>query len=416
MMACLADLMPLPPFLNVKENRMLALSRVLAVLVLLGCVVAPTMADSPSCACPLEAAMQKLPSLVFTVDGETTQCDKHAADLADQNEAPIRYVVQQLYDNKADAQKALISTTENLLASFATASTCKSSGTTTIAGQKIDCAKSAAKLAAAVETATKLVQVSYKVGDEQCNCPNKAKQLAEKSGEKVTFVVNNEETCCPTSNKLNLARAKYRAALQTVSTKIDGATSGKSDAKCQGCPVEAGMNGLPRLAFAVGGETTSCDKHAATLAKNSESAIQFAVQQSFDSKEQAMLAMVTSTESLVEQFATLTTCKKSGTTTIAGRKLHCSTTASRIAGDVKDAMDAVKVSFVVGDKTCHCPNEAQTLAKASGSKPLFVVGGEKTSCELTNRLNVARAKYRAAVQALAKQVSTEDGTAAKSQS
>jgi len=80
-------------------------------------------------------------------------------------------------------------------------------------------------------------------------------------------------------------------------------------------------------------------------------------------------------------------------------------------------MDAVKVSFVVGDKTCHCPNEAKTLAKASGAKRLFVVGDEKTSCELTSRrLNLARAKYRAAVQALAKQVSAEDGATDESQS
>ena len=397
------------------------ITRLLAIPVLLGCVVAPAAADSPSCACPLEAAMQKLPALVFEVAGETTQCDKHAAQLADQNKAAVQYVVQQLYASKAEAQNALISTSENLLADFTTARSCKVSGTTSIAGQKLECAQSAAKLAAAVEGAIKMVQVSYKVGDDQCDCPNKAQQLAADSGENVTFVVNDQETCCPIGNKLNLVRAKYRAALQTVSATIAAEASNESDAKCKGCPVEAGMNGLPRLAFVVGGETTGCEKHAAklhaaNLAEKSDSKIEFAVQQSFEGKEQAMLALVASTESLLDQFATPSKCEVSGTTTIAGKKLHCSETAAKIALDVRQAIDAVRVSFVVGDKKCDCPNEAQALAKASGAKRLFVVGDQQTSCELTSRLNLARAKYRAAVQALAKQASADSGASADSQS
>ena len=79
-----------------------------------------------------------------------------------------------------------------------------------------------------------MVQVSYKVGDQQCDCPNKAKQLAAESGEKVTFVVNDQETCCPIGSKLNLARAKFRAALQTVSATIDDKTTDGSGSKCSG--------------------------------------------------------------------------------------------------------------------------------------------------------------------------------------
>ncbi len=45
--------------------------------------------------------------------------------------------------------------------------------------------------------------------------------------------------------------------------------------------------------------------------------------------------------------------------------------------------------------------EAATLAKSSGAKKEFVVAGEKTCCEMTARLNLARAKYKAAVEALA---------------
>jgi len=404
------------PVLDLKEKRMQAIPRLLAITLVLGCVVAPVAADPPPCACPLEAAMQKLPTLAFDVGGEVTQCDKHAAQLAEQNDSAVTFVVQQLYGSKAEAQAALISTSENLLTSFTTAKSCKVSGTTSIAGKNLECAQSAAKLATAVEEALQMVQVSFKVGDEQCNCPNQAKQLATDSGEKVTYVVNDQETCCPINNKLNLVRAKYRAALQTVSATIGAEASNESSAKCQGCPVEAGMNGLPRLAFVVGSETTGCDKHAADLAEKTDSKIQFAVQQSFAGKEQAMLALVSSTETLLEQFATPSKCAVSGTTTIAGKQLHCSETAAKIARDVREAVDAVKVSFVVGDKKCHCPNEAKALAEASGAKRLFVVGDVETSCELTSRLNLARAKYRAAVEALAKQAAAQSGAPQSSQS
>lgn len=389
---------------------MQALSRVLAVLVLLAGVVAPAMAESSSCGCPLQAAMQKLPSLVFAVDGETTSCDKHAATLAKNSDASMKYVVQQLFDSKADAQAALISKTEDMLASFTTASTCEHSGTTTIAGQKMSCAKSAAKLADAVEEATKLVQVSYRVGAEECNCPSKAKQLAKNSDEKVTFVVNGEETCCPTTNKLNIARAKYQAALQTVSATTEAVS--QSGSPCKGCPVEAGMSSLPEMAFVVGGEATSCDKHAASLAESSDAKIQFAVRQSFDNKQQAMQVMVAMTEAMVNDFATPSTCEKSGTTTVAGQKLHCSKTAAKLASDVREAMQTVNVSYEVDGKTCHCPNEATSVAKSTGAEKLFVVNGEKTSCELTSRLNLARAKYRAAIETLAKQASAVEKDAA----
>ncbi len=395
---------------------MQTLSRLSAILVLLGCVAAPAMADSPSCGCQLQTAMQKLPSLVFAVGGETTGCDQHAASLAEKSDAPLKFVVQQLFDNKAEAQQALVAKTEHMLAAFTTASTCKASGTTTIAGQKMSCPTSAAKLADAVKSATDMVEVSFKVGDEQCNCPTMAKQLAEKSGKEITFVVNNEETCCPTTSKLNVVRAKYEAALQTVSKSADCDKCTKGDSDCQGCPVTAGMNNLPRLAFVVSGEATTCDKHAATLAEKKDAKIQFAVQQSFENKEQAMLMLVSMTEAMVDEFATPATCQKSGTTTIAGKEMHCSATASKIALDLKQAMDSVKVSYKVGDKTCHCPNEAQAVAKASGEETLFVVNGEKTSCELTNRLNVARAKYRAALQTLANQAAADDADSAESQS
>jgi len=66
-----------------------------------------------------------------------------------------------------------------------------------------------------------------------------------------------------------------------------------------------------------------------------------------------------------------------------------------------NAMKSVRLTYVVGDEACDCPHAAASLAKTSGKPKLFVVGNEKTECEVTARLNLARAKYRAMVEALA---------------
>jgi hypothetical protein len=62
----------------------------------------------------------------------------------------------------------------------------------------------------------------------------------------------------------------------------------------------------------------------------------------------------------------------------------------------------VAMKYVVGEKSCECPVEAKEIAAQSGEKTIYVVNGEKTECEMTARLNLARAKYKAAVEALAK--------------
>ena len=58
------------------------------------------------------------------------------------------------------------------------------------------------------------------------------------------------------------------------------------------------------------------------------------------------------------------------------------------------------MTYMVGEKECHCPVEAEKLAKDSGDPTVFVVAGESTGCNVTARLNLARAKYKAAVVAV----------------
>jgi hypothetical protein len=74
-------------------------------------------------------------------------------------------------------------------------------------------------------------------------------------------------------------------------------------------------------------------------------------------------------------------------------------------------MDSVAISYKVGDKTCSCPVEAKTLAETSKAKTIYIVENQETECEMTARLNVARAKYKAALMATAPATSAVASTA-----
>ena len=131
-------------------------------------------------------------------------------------------------------------------------------------------------------------------------------------------------------------------------------------------------------------------------------------EKAYPTKQVATVALAEATEKYVAAFATPKTCAESGKTTVAGKELCCEVMATERATLAKKAMAKVNMTYLVGEKECHCPTEASTLAKSSGSEQLFVVAGEKTCCSATARLNLARAKYKAAVEALAKSDGPKD--------
>lgn len=172
---------------------------------------------------------------------------------------------------------------------------------------------------------------------------------------------------------------------------------------CSACPVTAAMNKLPKITFAVGETKTCCPKTASKLAVEQATDIVYLVgKEEFTDADKAKFALVSATEKFVDSFANPHVCKVSGTTTIAGQSTKCSKTAAKLASLVADATKSIHLTFAVGEETCDCPHAAASLAKSTGKPKLFVVGKEKTECEVTARLNLARAKYRAVVEALAK--------------
>lgn len=181
-----------------------------------------------------------------------------------------------------------------------------------------------------------------------------------------------------------------------------GCCPGKSACSSESCPVETAMAKLPKMTYLVGTEATCCSESAETLAKAADQPIQFVVgDETFDSKAAAMTVLVSTTEAMVAEFTSASKCEVSGTTTIAGRTCKCPVEAGQTVEKVNSAVTLVVMNYKVGEETCSCPCAAKTLAKKAGVSPVFVVDGVETSCELTARLALARAKYKAAVQAIA---------------
>jgi hypothetical protein len=198
-------------------------------------------------------------------------------------------------------------------------------------------------------------------------------------------------------------------AAETVSTEAGKSCAGEScsmsGSECEGgsCPIESAMAKLPKMTYMVGTESTCCSASAETLATKHDAPVQFVVdEKTYDSKDEAMVALAESTETFVSTFASTHKCEVSGKMTVAGLSTTCSATAGKRAALAKKAMDGVDMTYLVGTESCSCPMQAASMAKTSGEKKQFVVAGETTCCSVDARVKLAHAKYKAAVEALAK--------------
>ena len=187
--------------------------------------------------------------------------------------------------------------------------------------------------------------------------------------------------------------------------------------QCQPCAVGKAMEALPKLVYKIGDESTTSPVQAGRIARKTKHKIQFTVQDKvFKEEAVAFAALVDMTEQFVADFAKPRKCEESGSTIVAGKSLCCDVAAGEVAGLVQKAMDNVKVTYMVGKETVCCPDAAKALAKESSEKVIQLVAGQKCGgCSSTTRLNLARAKYKAAIEALlaADQENSETNAEAK---
>lgn len=191
------------------------------------------------------------------------------------------------------------------------------------------------------------------------------------------------------------------------------AKSGKVAAKseCAACPLTAAMDELPKISFVIAGEASACAKSAET-AKAAGKEVKYVVAgKEICCDKMAKDAHVEAVEKFVGSFASTHACDASGKTFVGTKGYACSQHAGSVASVAKKAMEGVKVTHVVAGKEYCCPEEAGKVAKESGEAVTYVIAEEKTQCAKTNRMNLAVAKYKAAVMAIAEAESKEDATA-----
>ena len=189
--------------------------------------------------------------------------------------------------------------------------------------------------------------------------------------------------------------------------KCDGEKAGD----CSTCKTADAMKELPTMTYKVGTEATCCADSAAKMAEESKAPIVYVVgTEEFETKDAAFVSLVEQTEAKVDEFVKPCKCEVSGTTTIAGEKCSCPIQAGETAEKVAAAVEQVKISYKVGEKSACCSASAKAMAESSGEELKYVVDGEESCCSMTARLAAARAKYKAAIDAVASKDSAEPMT------
>jgi hypothetical protein len=240
----------------------------------------------------------------------------------------------------------------------------------------------------------------------------------EKAAPVLTSTEATEKACDGKDCKPNGECCEARKAA-TVLTSTEAVDDKKCEAgKCEEgkcadgtcpsqCPVTAAMAKLPKMTYAVGTEKTCCSEQAKALAEQHKAPIQYVVaDKAFECPTAAMTALVEETETFVAAFVSPKKCEASGNTVIAGNAVACPVQAEKETVLVSTAVEAIKMEFEVAGEKANCSSCAASMAKEKSAQVEYVVGEQKTTCQLSARLNLAHAKYKAAVQALAAQAAT----------
>lgn len=255
------------------------------------------------------------------------------------------------------------------------------------------------------------------VKKEGCCCQSAAAQTAQDGAEKPACCSAGCEHSHASTGTDEKKKCGGGACCKEKSTNVLTSTGVADDEKpaaeqCAQCPVSAAMAKLPKMTYAVGTEKTCCSDKAKSLAEQHKAPIQYVVaDKTYDDQTAAMTALVEETETFVAAFTSPKKCEASGKTTIAGQCLECPMEAEKQSTLVNTAIEAVKMEYEVAGEKANCPSCAATMSKEKSAPVEYVVGDQKTSCELTARLNLAHAKYKAAVQALAAKPATTEANA-----
>jgi len=192
--------------------------------------------------CPIAkkvgAVLASLPSMKYRIGDETTCCSHAAGSMAKTAGKPIQYVVgENTFDKEGDAMVKLTSLLEEEVESrktvqFATGGKCyrcpmtakdmakksKDKVVYRVGGVDFDDKETAEKVVKLASEKLSAVSMKYKVGQKSFCCDKMAGAEVKQSGKKILFVVDGEETDCPTAAKVNLARAQIRKIVEAAAS------------------------------------------------------------------------------------------------------------------------------------------------------------------------------------------------------
>jgi hypothetical protein len=218
-----------------------------------------------------------------------------------------------------------------------------------------------------------------------------------------------------TANVKSASGQKPAACAKTCS---GNRTAGKSNCS----KGTAGCCAMPTMQYKVGDEVLSCPKAADKLAQEKGAPIVYLVSgKEYSDKNDALKAYADVVEEHLKSVTTVRymvgdkcvgcpmeareLAKTSGGTVkycVAGVIFEDQAKADQAAKEAAKAAEAVQMTTLVDGKPYTCDKAAAEACHKSGHKPEYAVGECKTSCRMTARIELAKARIEAARQAVVK--------------
>ncbi len=232
----------------------------------------------------------------------------------------------------------------------------------------------------------------------------------------------------PGADKAGAADVKTTAASDAKACGSGGCSTDAAQASAPSCCSKGAGNAaqaslvsfMPKMAYKVGDETTTCSKTAAALADKAGSSMTYVVNGvEYTDKIEAMAANDKQLESYLMDL-----CRVQYV--VDGRCVTCPIEAREMTADgsrplqykvgpavFDNAEDAIKASvmawnashkvameYAVGDKTTTCSKTAGAMADKAGGKIEYVVNGQRTGCAKTAKHMQMMARVQAALKAV----------------
>ena len=252
------------------------------------------------------------------------------------------------------------------------------------------------------------------------SCGTHATDATDPAVQKVSAPAENTKSCdgvCPlTGGKLTLVSAETAEECTASCEKAcdTPCDSGKANSISY-------VSYMPKMAYRVGDETTTCVKTAGAMASETNTEMHFVVNGAeFASQEQAMMAHGKQLEGMMMNLVRVQYA-------VSGECVSCPTEAKALAAscetktlqyqvgpatfdNAEDAINAsimaynaaqkVNVEYVVGDETTTCSKTAGAMASAANCSVEYVVNGQRTHCDKAAAYMKTLASVQSALKAL----------------